>query len=385
MFALSIDGKGSGGQSDGHPLTAFGGGTDMAIVASRRDYGLLGMDAKAAVENGLATAKWYSCPISRKELKELMKRSDGPAIRDTVLWFALLSASGAAGYALWGSWWAILPFAIYGVLYGSASDSRWHECGHGTAFKTRWMADVVYNIASFMVFREPTVWRWSHTRHHTDTIIVGRDPEIVVMRPADVLAIIFNIFGLKTAFHGFRMLFLHAAGRLGAEEATFIPEMERSKVYRTARIWLGIYALVILACILTRSILPAMYVGLPTLYGSWLQLVFGLTQHAGLDEDVLDHRLNSRTVIMNPVLRFLYWNMNYHIEHHMFPMVPYHALPKLHEFIKADCPRPYPSLFAAYREIIPTVLRQAKDPTYFVRRELPTSAKPLYLGLAAAE
>jgi fatty acid desaturase len=124
---------------------------------------------------------------------------------------------------------------------------------------------------------------------------------------------------------------------------------------------------------------------LPTLYGSWLQLVFGLTQHAGLDEDVLDHRLNSRTVIMNPVLRFLYWNMNYHIEHHMFPMVPYHALPKLHEIIKADCPRPYPSLFAAYREIIPTILRQAKDPTYFVRRELPASAKPLSMSLAAAE
>jgi len=75
----------------------------MAIVGSRRDYGLLGLDAKAAVENGLASAKWYSCPIGRKELKELMKRSDGPAIKDTLLWFALLAASGAAGYALWGS------------------------------------------------------------------------------------------------------------------------------------------------------------------------------------------------------------------------------------------------------------------------------------------
>ena len=31
---------------------------------------------------------------------------------------------------------------------------------------------------------------------------------------------------------------------------------------------------------------------------------------------------------MNPVSRFIYWNMNYHVEHHMFPMVPYHALPQ---------------------------------------------------------
>ena len=65
---------------------------------------------------------------------------------------------------------------------------------------------------------------------------------------------------------------------------------------------------------------------------------------------------------MNPVFRFLYWNMNYHVEHHMFPMVPYHALPKLHEAMKADCPPPYPSCWAAYREIIPALLRQLQRP-----------------------
>ena len=74
------------------------------------------------------------------------------------------------------------------MLYGSATDSRWHECGHGTAFKTRWMNDAVYQIACFMIMRKPTIWRWSHTRHHTDTIIVGRDPEIVALRPPDMSA-----------------------------------------------------------------------------------------------------------------------------------------------------------------------------------------------------
>ena len=96
-----------------------------------------------------------------------------------------------------------------------------------------------------------------------------------------------------------------------------------------------------------------MYVGLPSLYGRWLAHYFAFTQHAGLAENVLDHRLNSRTVYMNPVLRFLYWNMNYHIEHHMFPMVPYHALPRLHAELRADLPAPCPSTIAAYREILP--------------------------------
>jgi fatty acid desaturase len=132
---------------------------------------------------------------------------------------------------------------------------------------------------------------------------------------------------------------------------------------------------VIAACLAFRSILPAMYVGLPTFYGGFMTIFFGLTQHAGLAEDVLDHRLNSRTVYMNPIFRFLYWNMNYHVEHHMFPMVPYHALPRLHAAIKADCPPAYRSTIEAYREIISAILRQRKDPYYFVERQLPRGAK----------
>ena len=56
--------------------------------------------------------------------------------------------------------------------------------------------------------------------------------------------------------------------------------------------------------------------------GPWLFMFFAITQHAGLKEDVLDHRLNTRTVYINPVFRFLYLNMNYHLEHHLFPPVP---------------------------------------------------------------
>jgi fatty acid desaturase len=345
------------------------------MPASARDYSLIGRDAQLAEANGFAAAEWYSCSIPRKELKELMKRSDGPALRDTATWLSCLALSAAGGVYFWGTWWAVPFFVVYGVLYGSSSDSRWHETGHGTAFKTRWMNDILYYVASFMILREPTVWRWSHTRHHTDTIIVGRDPEIAVPRPPDGLGLLLNIFALKSSYHAFRALVIHAAGRLTKEEETFIPEMERWKVYLVARIYLAIFVAVAAICFYQGSILPAMLIGLPTLYGGFMAIFFGLTQHTGLAEDVLDHRLNTRTVYMNPVFRFLYWNMNYHIEHHMFPMVPYHALPRLHELIKDDCPPAYNSTIAAYREIIPTVLRQIKDPAFFVARELPDRTK----------
>ena len=95
-----------------------------------------------------------------------------------------------------------------------------------------------------------------------------------------------------------------------------------------------------------------------------------------MGENVLDHRLNTRTVKMCALNRFLYWNMNYHVEHHMFPMVPYYRLPELHEEIKHDCAPVYPSLWAAYKEIIPAVLRQLRDQEYYVRRELLPGAAP---------
>jgi fatty acid desaturase len=114
-----------------------------------------------------------------------------------------------------------------------------------------------------------------------------------------------------------------------------------------------------------------------------MHIVYGLTQHAGMGENVLDHRLNTRTVTMCRINRFLYWNMNYHVEHHMFPMVPYHRLPELHEEIRHDLAPAYPSLWAAYREIVPAVLRQLKDQSYYVRRELPEGAAPFHEDLAA--
>ena len=348
----------------------------MTAVPSRRDYSLIGRDARLAVETGLSAAEWYHTEVPRREMKALMQRRDGPAIRDTAIWVGALVLSGAGGAWFWGTWWCVPFFLVYGVLYGSATDSRWHECGHGTAFRTQWMNTVVYQIACFMIMRNPVTWRWSHTRHHTDTVIVGRDPEIAVMRPPDLARLVLNFFGILDAWHAMVDMVRNAAGIIGAEETTFIPESEQPKAVFIARIWLAIYVVTIASALWTTSWLPLMLVGLPRLYGAWHHVMTGLLQHGGLADNVTDHRLNSRTVLMNPVSRFVYWNMNYHVEHHMFPMVPYHALPRLHAMIRHDLPAPTPSILAGYREMIPAFLRQLRNEEFFIRRELPPTAKP---------
>ncbi|TWT82475.1 Na(+)-translocating NADH-quinone reductase subunit F [Planctomycetes bacterium CA13] len=347
-------------------------------LPSAFDYSLTGENADRAVELGLSEADWYQCAVPRATMRRLLVRSNGPAIRDTIIWLGLIVCCGGATITLWGSWWALLPYLGYAMLYASTSDSRWHESSHGTAFKTDWMNNALYELASFMVMRESVVWRWSHTRHHSDTIIVGRDPEIVVPRPPNIKALVWGFFAFPVIPKYFTRIVMHSFGQMAEEEKTFIPESEFSKVYHRAGIYLAIYfmivALAIATWIATGSLLWGslpLLLALPHLFGSWLMPIYGLTQHAGLAENVLDHRLNCRTVNMNRINRFLYWNMNFHVEHHMFPLVPYHRLPELHELVKDDCPASYRGLLVAWREIVPALRRQVKDPTYHVKRILP--------------
>lgn len=68
--------------------------------------------------------------------------------------------------------------------------------------------------------------------------------------------------------------------------------------------------------------------------------------------------------------------MNYHVEHHMFPMVPYHPLPELHAMIKHDLPKPSPSIIAAYKEVWPALKRQLRHENYFLPRALSHTARP---------
>jgi fatty acid desaturase len=238
------------------------------------------------------------------------------------------------------------------------------------------MNDVVYHIASFMVMRNPVNWRWSHARHHTDTIIVGRDAEIALMRPPRIWRAVAAYVGLIDAWDSLKVLVRNAMGNMSPDERSYIPDGEVPKAIFAARVHMAIYAATAIAALWMGSILPFMLIGLPRVYGSWHMVMTGLLQHGGLADNVVDHRLNSRTVYMNPISRWLYWNMNYHVEHHMFPMVPYHALPRLHALIKDDLPAPNPSILAGYREMIPALLRQRREPDWYLRRELPPTARP---------
>ncbi len=335
------------------------------------DYSLTGSAAQAAVEGGLANAEWFAPHIDPERLRILQQRTDARATVDTFLWLGLIVAAGVWAYSTIWSWWSIPAFLVYGGLFGGSADARWHECGHGTAFRSAWANDVVYHLASAMLWRGPTVWRWSHYRHHTDTIIVGRDAEIVFQRPPSVPRALFAFTHLQGGPTMFARLVRHAFGRIDDEAKDFVPETEYRRVVWEARVIVGVNIAFALWSLLSWSIVPLMFVGLPTIYGAWLVVFFGITQHAGMRENVLDHRYSTRSVLMNPVFRFLYLNMNYHVEHHLMPSVSYRALPQLHDEIGSQLAPPKPNTLAAYREIFHALSQQSDDPTWEIPLDVP--------------
>ncbi|MCB0992779.1 MAG: fatty acid desaturase, partial [Acidimicrobiales bacterium] len=340
-----------------------------------RDYGLAGPETKRAEQMGLADAEWFRPEIDDDTLRQLAVRTNLRGSLDQALWLGLLVMFGWLVWISWWSWWTIPAFLAYSALYGGAADSRWHECSHGTAFRTRWANDAVYYLASFMLLRGPTVWRWSHYRHHNDTIIVGRDAEIAFKRPPNPW---FTLVGLSGHWvipeMGGRLL-RHARGQLDDAVLATVPAHLHKRVVWESRVFVAILAAAVVASVVLWTPLPVLYVGVPSATGAWLMSFFGLTQHAGMREDVLDHRLNSRTVYMNPVFRFLYLNMNYHVEHHIFPAVPYRNLPALHREIADQLAPPKTSTIAAYREIFRAMKHQRIDPSWELDIELPPARR----------
>jgi fatty acid desaturase len=56
----------------------------------------------------------------------------------------------------------------------------------------------------------------------------------------------------------------------------------------------------------------------------------GMSQHTLLEHEQ-DPVRGSRTLLCGPITRFFMCNENYHLEHHLYPGVPWYNLPKLHQ------------------------------------------------------
>lgn len=325
---------------------------------------------------------WYRSPVPREVLAELNQRSDTLGLLQTLGHLGLLALSGWAAWAAAanGRWWlfALLLF-IHGTFFAFLLNG-FHELCHKTVFRSKSLNVFFLYLISFFSWNHPVVFWASHQEHHKYTLHPPDDLEVVLPVRLTLKHFLKNaIFDPWDLAGRVRSYIRWSRGKVeGRWESALLPadaHALRSALVRWARIHLAGHALIIVVGILTGAWQLPLLVTFAPFYGGWLWFLCNNTQHIGLQDQVPDYRLCCRTIILNPFVRFLYWHMNFHTEHHMYAAVPCYHLGKLHKQIRHDLPPCPVGLVATWKDIIAILRRQATDPEYQYIAPLP-GARP---------
>ncbi len=269
--------------------------------------------------------------ITRAELKQLMRRSNGPAFLRLTLWVVTLAVTGSLIYVSMGTLWVWPAMFLHGVVLVHHFSLQ-HECCHYTVFKTRWLNDVFGNICGFIIMLPNRHFRYEHCDHHTYTQLHGDDPELIAL-PKSLAGYFWYLSSIPYWITKFTELTRHILGRLSPEEERFIPKEEYKTIFWEARLMVLAYLAILAVCVALSWWAPVWYWWLPVLLGEPVMRFVRMTEHVG-KPNVRDMKENTRTNYVSWPMQFLCWNMNYHTEHHYASSIPFHALPKLHDKIK---------------------------------------------------
>ena len=297
--------------------------------------------------------------LDRKVIKALSRRSDRPGLIWLARWLALMAITGYLVHLSIGTWWLVPTMIIYGTVLTLPMYAMSHECAHGTAFRSRWLNETMFWISSLIYIEEPLLRRYAHASHHTYTAIDGLDGQQVFGTASTFPKWLKEFSGVGQYLYESNMLLRNAFGRFDAEVLRYTPADELPRLSRNARIFLLIYIGGGLAAWYFAATWVWWYLVLPRLVGGPIMIQVTLIQHAEAERNMHDLRETTRSSVSSPLGEFLYMNMNYHIEHHAFSGVPFHALPALNRELQDRLPPPDPGIVQTGLELVWVCLKRS--------------------------
>ena len=276
-----------------------------------------------------ALVRFTAHELSRSDLHSLMTRSDGPALLRAVWHFGMLAVTGTLIWKLRTTPW-VLPLIVGQGYMVAFVFCALHETAHRTAFRTRWLNLVVGHLAGLIGFWPYGNYRVYHWDHHRFTQDVEHDPELYFAKPRTVGAYLFVLTGIPNAF---RRIGDIVRLSLGLADRPWMAPSERRPLIIEARAYAAVYVALAAASIAAGSVVALVVWIIPWIVGQAFLRPYLLAEHTGcaFTRDSLD---NTRTTLTRFVVRLFAWNMPYHAEHHAYPAVPFHALPRLHEHVR---------------------------------------------------
>lgn len=206
-----------------------------------------------------------------------------------------------------------------------------HEAAHKTVFRTRWLNTVLGHLSSLIIMYPLEYYTLFHWDHHRFTQDPERDPELMfatVPTSDTQLAIAYS--GIVYLFKRVRLMFRHAL--TGQVVVPWIPEGKRTLVVREARLYTLVYLVLLIGSIVSSSTLLLWVWLIPLVVGQWFLRPYLFAEHTGCDHTRSAFE-NTRTTYTGQLMKWFTWNMPFHVEHHAYPSVPFHALPKLNAIV----------------------------------------------------
>jgi fatty acid desaturase len=338
---------------------------------------------------------WYRCKIDKKVMSELMKTSDARGLAQVLPQLGFFFVTGTLAYLAYTLVhvptlaWSLPLLALALFVHGTFSSflgmvSPVHELCHKTPFKTKSINEFFLKVYSFFTWTDYVGFRISHVKHHQVTTFHDHDGEVVLPQKFDwqsvqffltiftcnPMGILRHIRGCARAARGEMRGWIFETNWINR----VIPEtnVEARAAHRrwAQAILFGHLALATVFLATGHWFLIVIF-NFGPFYCGWLAMLCGTPQHLGMRPDVPDHRLCCRTYTCGWLPAFLYWNMQHHVEHHMFPAVPFYNLPKLRKAIEHDLPPAPHGLWATWKHMLEVVKKQREDPTYYFAPELP--------------
>ena len=288
--------------------------------------------------------------LPRQQLSQLNQLLDGPA------WIRLSShlATIAVGGVLWRLASVPLPLRLLGLVITGVGLATCfaglHECCHRTAFRRKQVNDAVAWLMGLLSFYNSTFYRRYHQWHHRYTHQPGLDPELEDPVPTTLAGYVLEISGVNWwigKLRGYARLLWGDLSSIPYLNADIIPQVRRS-----IRLQLAVYAVVLVVSLTAGQGFLLWSWLLPLAVGQPLLRMLLLAEHTGCDYSS-DGLANTRTTLTIAPVRWLMWNMPFHAEHHLYPSLPFHALPAAHCVIAPRLQHLDKGYFAVHAQLLP--------------------------------
>ena len=217
-----------------------------------------------------------------------------------------------------------------------------HDASHYRFIKNRYWNDLITNVTTmYPLFLTVEKYRINHLAHHKhlnteeDPDWVSKLPKKEFQFPKTRQAFILGILSYFLLVQGVKdaIWFVTRFNVLGTNKHPTKKQSSKQHSKWWQLLFYGILITTLSICSLWKFFFLFWII---PYFSTFLmfQYIRSVSEHFGDLE--YDHLLSSsRTVTTNVIEQFLIapHNVNYHIEHHLYPGVPYYNLPKLHQLL----------------------------------------------------